>query len=175
MTNDIAPSQAQPGSPGLEGSASGPLAYEYIRNVVYRETTAFDSGAESEHAGCFSDDVEFTSTYIGPEGTRLVRRNLAGKSNVIDVMRKHRKSLPLHCKHILSSPVIHVSGNHATCVTQLFRIDETESGPQIVSFGQYRDNLRWDPSNGWLICKRVLEAEVSGRPHATATAAQSPT
>lgn len=164
MTNDISLSQFRPGSADLEGSASGPLAYEHIRNVVFRETVAFDSGAESEHAACFADDVEFMSSYIGPEGTWLERRSLAGKSNVIEVMRKHRKSLPLRCKHVLSSPVIHISGNHATCVTQLFRIDQTESGPRIVSFGQYLDTLRWDPSNGWLISRRVLKSEVSSPP-----------
>ncbi|MGE3927306.1 MAG: nuclear transport factor 2 family protein [Lautropia sp.] len=164
MTNDISASQSRLGSADLEASASGPLAYEQIRNVVFRETTAFDSGAESEHAACFSDDVRFISTYLGPDGTRLERRNLAGKSNVIELMRKHRKSLPLHCKHVLSSPVIHISGAHATCVTQLFRIDQTESGPKIVSFGQYVDDLRWDRSNGWLISQRVLEGEVSGPP-----------
>jgi hypothetical protein len=64
-----------------------------------------------------------------------------GHDEVMRFFRIHPHAPDIYYKHFLIEPRIVIEGDHATATSYYARIEETENGPLLGSFGRYVDEL----------------------------------
>lgn len=137
------------------------LAREEVRALIMRETTTFDGRDDAAHGACFGEDAEFVATAVGDGGAVVERARISGRDQVLATMYRHRDSLQIRSKHVLTSLEVEIDGDDGVCTSQLFRLDAAPDGPRVASFSQYRDEVHRGGDGVWRIRRRTLLAEAT--------------
>ncbi len=83
----------------------------------------------------------------------------AGRDAIRAVFRAHTHAPDMFHKHVVVDARIRVDGDTATADSYFMRLDDYPAGPQLSSFGRYRDRLRRCPDGMWRFERRVAERE----------------
>lgn len=114
---------------------------------------ALDYGFEDEFVDCWLQDGVLVwpaphPQYVGHEALRTI-------------FRKHTHApAPFH-KHVVVDPMITLEGDRATVDSMFLRLDDYEDGPQVSSYGRYRDEMRRCPDGRWRFMTRMTEREAN--------------
>jgi ketosteroid isomerase-like protein len=131
-----------------------------ILHTLYTYAHGIDYGLEDEYAACWTEDA----VLYWP-----AREPLAGRDAIMRAFREHTHAPAKYHKHFMAEPRIIVDGERATSDCYFARIDDYEGGPQIRSFGRYRDLLVRGEDGRWRFAERRCEREARRRPaYATA-------
>ena len=134
-----------------------------IAATMARYGHAIDLGHDDDWVACFVDDGEYDILYgrFEPRRLALGRRHTGGvlhkgrRQLAAFVAGQSRPSAGIH-KHLLFSPLSAVEGDRATASSCFIRADMTSEGPEVQSFGTYRDRWRREAGSRWLIERREV-------------------
>jgi hypothetical protein len=91
----------------------------------------------------------------------FVERRLEGRSAIAEAFRGHTHAPELFHKHLLFQPRIAIDGDRASVASGFARLDETDGGPILRSFGRYADELVRCPDGRWRFTQRLASIESS--------------
>ena len=84
-----------------------------------------------------------------------------GHDAIRAIFRKHTHAPDPFHKHLLIEPRIEIEGDRATVDSMFARLDDYPDGPQISSYGRYRDVLVRCDDGRWRFEERRTESEAS--------------
>jgi hypothetical protein len=112
---------------------------------------SIDYGNEDEFVDCWTPDGVLK--WPQPHQPYL------GHDQIRAVFRAHTHAPEMFHKHVVVDVRISLDGDAATSDSYFMRLDDYEPGPQISSFGRYRDRLVRCPDGAWRFQERVAERE----------------
>jgi hypothetical protein len=165
---------ADPGSKSLEARVQAIEDRLAIEDLIGGEyAMALDTGNAAAYAGVFTEDAFLSVAgreYRGHKEIEAMAKELESGHTKYD----SRKAAPGQhlwgpVRHVVTNPVIHITGNTATSNSYSTEIgsngrDEKQHGnPQsIMNVCRYEDNLV--KTNGkWLISKRLITCDMFGK------------
>lgn len=127
-----------------------------ILRTLYTYGHAIDYGFEDEFVDCWVPDgvlywPDPHPPYVGHDALR-------------EVFRRHTHAPEVFHKHMIVEPRIDVDGDSATVDTMFARLDHYPEGPEVSSYGRYRDRLVRCDDGRWRFVERRTERE-STRPN----------
>ena len=125
-----------------------------ILHTLYTYGHGIDYGLEDEYANCWTEDA----VLFWP-----ARDPLVGRAAIVEAFRNHTHAPEKFHKHFIAEPRIVIDGDRATADCYFTRADDYEEGPQMRSFGRYRDVLVRGVDGGWRFAERRCEREARRR------------
>lgn len=141
--------------------SGGPTLEERIRRLederdilrtLYMYGHAIDYGYEAEFLDCWAEGAVLR----WPFGEPMVGHEAIGAA-----FRNHTHAPTAWHKHVLVAPIVRIEGDRAHVDSIFERLDPYEDGPQIKSFGRYRDVLVRCADGRWRFQERVAELEAN--------------
>lgn len=129
-----------------------------IVRTLYVLGQTLDYGDHARWLACFTDDCVFEMVEVGETGSELKTRK-EGKGALTAFIPHHTHAPAYFHKHLVSDPMITITGDNATCASYLTRIDKGAEGPFLWSFGRYRDEFRRCSDGIWRASARTIEVE----------------
>jgi ketosteroid isomerase-like protein len=121
-----------------------------ILHTLYTYGHGIDYNLEREFLDCWTDDAVLQ----WPD-----RPPLVGRDAIAAAFRAHTHAPEVFHKHLLVEPRIEIDGDRARVDCYFVRLDDYEEGPEIRSFGRYRDVLVRCPDGRWRFSERRAERE----------------
>jgi ketosteroid isomerase-like protein len=109
-----------------------------------------DYNLEAEFLDCWTEDA----VLIWPD-----RPPIVGREAIATAFRAHTHAPAVFHKHVIVEPRIEIAGDRATSECYFARLDDYEDGPEIRSFGRYRDVLQRGGDGRWRFQERRTERE----------------
>jgi hypothetical protein len=140
-----------------------------ITETISRYCHSVDYGLEDEWLDCFEPDAVFDIHLLAAvDEARFPNRGgtptadgvrYSGRAELAEYVARHTRAPALFHKHLPLPSSIELSGDSATAVTYMVRLDVDAGGTVYVrAFGRYLDELRRD-DGAWRIRHRVCEIE----------------
>jgi ketosteroid isomerase-like protein len=121
-----------------------------IVQTLYTYGHGIDYDLEPEFLDCWTSDA----VLHWPD-----RDPLVGREAIAAAFRAHTHAPDVFHKHFIAEPRIVIEGDRATSDCYFARVDQYDEGPQIRSFGRYRDVLVRCPDGRWRFQERRTERE----------------
>jgi ketosteroid isomerase-like protein len=121
-----------------------------ILHTLYTYGHGIDYGLEQQFLDCWTNDA----VLVWPE-----RAPIVGHAALAAAFRAHTHAPDVFHKHFMAEPRIEISGDRASVDCYFARVDDYDDGPQIRSFGRYRDVLVRCPDGRWRFQERITERE----------------
>jgi ketosteroid isomerase-like protein len=121
-----------------------------ILRTLYSYGHGLDYGLEEQFLDCWTEDA----VLIWPD-----RPPLVGREAIAAAFRAHTHAPDFFHKHVIVEPRIDIDGDRASSECYFARWDDYEQGPEIRSFGRYRDVLIRCPDGRWRFQERRTERE----------------
>jgi ketosteroid isomerase-like protein len=125
-----------------------------ILDTLYTYAHGIDHGLQDEYAACWTEDA----ILYWP-----AREPLAGRDAIMRAFHEHTHAPDKYHKHFMAEARILVDGDRATSDCYFARLDDYDEGPQIRSFGRYRDVLVRGQDGRWRFHERRCEREARRR------------
>lgn len=152
----IAASDLQRLHPFIEFGDENAAAQREIETVMRRYSHSIDYGHEEQWVQCFTEDGVFLRRDAITRETSISGAGAAGLRAFISA---HSRAPAVFHKHMLTSPLITVTGERASSESYFVLLVEDDGAPRIGTFGRYLDQWRYDRARGWRIEQRIYEAE----------------
>jgi ketosteroid isomerase-like protein len=124
-----------------------------ILQTLYMYGHGLDYGLEDEYRDIWLEDA----VLAWPE-----RPPFEGRDAIMAAFNKHTHAPDVFHKHFMVEPRIAIEGDRATVDCYFARLDNYPDGPEVKSFGRYRDVLVRCDDGRWRFKERRNERE-SGR------------
>jgi ketosteroid isomerase-like protein len=124
-----------------------------ILQTLYAYGHGLDYGLEEAFLDCWTDDAVLAWPARPP---------FVGRAAIAQAFRQHTHAPDVYHKHLVLDPRIALDADSATVDCYFARLDGYPEGPQIKSFGRYRDVLVRCDDGRWRFRERRTERE-SGR------------
>jgi ketosteroid isomerase-like protein len=134
----------------LERRVAGLEDERAILHTLYTYGHGIDYNLESEYLDCWTEDAVLHWPARPP---------LVGRQSIGDAFRAHTHAPAVFHKHFIAEPRIVIDGDRATSDCYFARLDDYAEGPQIRSFGRYRDVLERGADGRWRFTERRCERE----------------
>jgi ketosteroid isomerase-like protein len=125
-----------------------------ILHTLYTYGHGIDYGLEDEYADIWTEDAVLHWP---------AREPLIGREAIVEAFHNHTHAPDKFHKHVIVEPRIVIDGDRATSDCYFARLDDYETGPQIRSFGRYRDILARGDDGRWRLVERRCEREARRR------------
>lgn len=132
-----------------------------IAHVLHTYGYGLDYGLEDEYVDCWTEDAVLD----WPNHPLY-----CGRPAIAAAFAAHTHAPDKWHKHVVVDARVEVDGEHARAESYFMRLDTSDGGPYIRSFGRYRDRLVRGADGRWRFSERRAEAEAR-RPPARAAAA----
>lgn len=134
-----------------------------ILRTLYAYGHAIDYGLEGEFLDCWVESAQLVWRGTPERELAYEERRFDGRAAIAEAFRSHTHAPVVFHKHLLHQPQITVGGDRASVESGFARLDETERGPLLRSFGRYRDVLVRCPDGRWRFERReaVIESSVA--------------
>jgi ketosteroid isomerase-like protein len=143
---------------GLEARLSTVEDESAILKTLHRMAITIDYGDHATWLDCFTTDIVFEMVEVS-ETDRVVRVRHEGRDALAAFIPGHTHAPAHFHKHLVSDPLIKVSGDTASCTSYLTRVDKGPDGPFLWSFGRYLDSFARGEDNRWRVARRTIEVE----------------
>jgi hypothetical protein len=135
-----------------------------ILQCLYRYGHSIDYGMEDEFLDCFTSDAflsyDFeTANQLADTGIGDNDRQFQAQEAIVGFFHWHTNAPNVYHKHFLAEPRIKLEGDQASVSSFWTRLDRSEQGPVITSFGRYQDVFVRCPDGRWRIKERRGEIE----------------
>jgi ketosteroid isomerase-like protein len=141
---------APPPIPSLEARLAVLEDERAILHTLYSYGHGIDYDLEDEFLDCWTADA----VLHWPD-----REPIAGHGALTEAFRAHTHAPRVFHKHLIIEPRIEIDGDRATVDCYFARLDDYADGPEIRSFGRYRDVLVRCPDGRWRFTERRTERE----------------
>jgi ketosteroid isomerase-like protein len=121
-----------------------------ILRTLYTYAHALDYDSEAEWIDCWEENAVLY--WPGREPIR-------GREEIAEAFRAHPHAPGTYWKHFLVEPRIDLTGDRATVDSYFARLTADSDGPQLASFGRYRDVLVRCRDGRWRFDERRAELE----------------
>ena len=125
-----------------------------ILRTLYRYGHCLDYGLEAEWVDCFTDNAAYEVT--GPAGLEI---RLQGRAALAEFAAKHTRAPEYYHKHLIMDPMITLGKDEASSVSYFARFDAMTTGPGVLCFGRYHDQLIKGSDGKWRFKRRWAEVE----------------
>lgn len=131
-----------------------------VVKVLYTLAVTLDYGDNDGWLACFSPDVVFRMVEVS-ETDQVERVRHEGIDALTAFIPGHTHAPQHFHKHLVGDPIVEVaeSGDRATSVSYLTRIDKGAEGPYLWSFGRYLDEFARGEDGRWRMSARTIEVE----------------
>ncbi len=123
-----------------------------ILHTLHTYGHAIDYNLEDEWKNSWTDDAVLHWPGRDP---------IVGRDAITEVFRQHPHAPKMYWKHFLVEPRIRLDGDRATADSYFARLTNQPEGPQVASFGRYRDVLVRGSDGRWRFKERMTERESS--------------
>jgi hypothetical protein len=131
-----------------------------IRQLLEQYMRCNDDRALDRLVALFAADAVLrigTNEYVGRDAIRQVFSDAGFEDTVPHWTAPSRIDARPRSMHVLANPLIEISGDHATAESDFFvLIRSAEGGAKVTLLGRYRDRLRRDATEGWLLTERTV-------------------
>ena len=124
-----------------------------ILDTLHAYGHGIDYGLDEKFRDCWTEDAVLRWPEPHPP--------YVGREAIMDVYRRHTHAPDVFHKHVLVEPRISLDGDRATVDSYFARLDVYPEGPEISSFGRYRDVLVRCDDGQWRLSERRAEREAS--------------
>lgn len=121
-----------------------------ILRTLYTYGFGIDYGLEDEYADCWTEDA----VLYWPN-----RPPLEGRGAIVAAFQAHTHAPAFFHKHVIAEPRIEIDGERATSECYFARLDDYDDGPELRSFGRYRDVLVRCLDGRWRFQERRADLE----------------
>jgi ketosteroid isomerase-like protein len=121
-----------------------------ILHTLYTYGHGIDYGLEDEYADCWVPEAVLYWPARDP---------LVGREAIMHAFRQHTHAPDKYHKHFIAEARIVIDGDRATSDCYFTRADDYDVGPQMRSFGRYRDILLRGEDDRWRFLERRCERE----------------
>jgi ketosteroid isomerase-like protein len=128
------------------------LSEREILRTLHAYGHGLDYGDEALFMDCWQEDAILARPISGEH---------AGHDAILRAFKRHTHAPDVYHKHFLVEPLIRLSGDEASVDSMFARLDVFPDGPQMSTFGRYRDRLRRCPDGRWRFVRRDAEIEAS--------------
>jgi hypothetical protein len=124
-----------------------------ILHRLYAYGHAIDYGYEDEFVDCWIP----TGVLYWPDP----HPPYVGREAIREVFRRHSHAPQVFHKHLIAEPRIAIDGDRATADVMYTRLDHYPTGPEVSTYGRYRDVLVRCEDEQWRFLERRTEREAT--------------
>ena len=134
--------------------------------TIYQFGHSIDYGRDAEWVDCFVPDGVLVVDYGDLEPKRVAKGSRdgnrvthSGAEQLAAFIAGHTRPPEFVHKHLYVEPRIEVTGDTATSITYMTRVDRIEGRAELLSFGRYHDRWRRCDDGRWRLVQRRIEVE----------------
>lgn len=136
---------------------------ESIRVTLYAYGHALDYDCEAEFLDCWTQTAVLVWAPTPERDAGFAERRMVGIEAIAEAFRGHTHAPAMFHKHVLFQPQIRLAGDSATVESGFARLDESDGGPVVRSFGRYSDTLVRCEDGRWRFSLREASIESTAR------------
>jgi len=121
-----------------------------IMETLYLYGHSLDYGLADEWLNCWTEDAVLQWPHRPP---------IVGHEALQQAYDAHTHAPDRFHKHVVVDPIIRIDGDRATVDSYFTRLDRYMEGPELRSFGRYRDKLVRGQDGHWRIQERLTERQ----------------
>jgi hypothetical protein len=110
---------------------------ESIRETLRAYGRALDHGSEQNFLDCWTPEAVLVWAPTPERNVAFANHRIVGRAAMLEAFRGHTHAPEMFHKHLLFSAEISLDGDRASVKSEFARIDESDAGPVLVSFGRY--------------------------------------